>query len=58
MNCPQCGAENNSLVINSRPHPLFVKRRRECLTCGYRFTTYEVIEKQTNVLMKLLHKGK
>jgi len=44
MNCPFCGAEE-SKVIDSRPTELnSIRRRRECETCGKRFTTYEKIE--------------
>lgn len=40
MTCPVCGGD--TMVFNSRPRPETVFRRRECLTCGHRFTTYEV----------------
>lgn len=44
MHCPYCGF-NDSKVIDSRPKNDRIKRRRECIECGARFTTYEIIEK-------------
>ena len=44
MNCPSCG-NPDSKVIDSRPSDkTSIRRRRECLGCGKRFTTYEIIE--------------
>ncbi len=45
MKCPYCGAEE-SKVIDSRPTEdnERIRRRRECLNCHMRFTTYEVVE--------------
>lgn len=44
MNCPSCG-KPESKVIDSRPSDKSsIRRRRECLSCGKRFTTYEIIE--------------
>ena len=45
MNCPQC-AEIADKVIETRESKdgLYIRRRRECLHCGKRFTTYEKIE--------------
>ena len=43
MKCPECGYED-SKVIDSRPTEDKIRRRRECLKCKARFTTYEVIE--------------
>jgi transcriptional repressor NrdR len=47
MKCPKCG-ELEDKVIDSRParDGLSVRRRRECLSCAHRFTTYEYIEQQ------------
>lgn len=41
MNCPYC--EETSKVVDSRPTHDGIRRRRECLTCGRRFTTHERI---------------
>lgn len=39
--CPACGTRTS--VLDSRPsHVQFVRRRRECPSCGRRFTTMEV----------------
>ena len=45
MKCPSCSF-TESKVIDSRPSDdgERIRRRRECLSCGTRFTTYEVIE--------------
>lgn len=45
MKCPFCG-ETNDRVVDSREtqNGLTVRRRRECLSCGRRFTSYERIE--------------
>lgn len=45
MNCPKC-KENNDKVFDSRPCMKVegIWRRRECLSCGERWTTYEVTE--------------
>jgi len=45
MKCPFCGKEEDK-VIDSRSvkEGSAIRRRRECTTCGQRFTTYEYIE--------------
>ena len=44
MKCPVCGSDD-SKVVDSRPtENSAIRRRRECLACKHRFTTYEVIE--------------
>lgn len=43
MKCPECGDED-SKVIDSRPAENKIRRRRECLSCKCRFTTYEMVE--------------
>lgn len=44
MRCPKCQSED-SRVIESRDAGSAVRRRRECLDCGNRFTTYERVER-------------
>lgn len=53
MRCVFCG-EINSKVIDSRSidDNTSIKRRRECLSCGKRFTTYEKIESPVVVVKK------
>lgn len=43
MKCPECGYED-SKVIDSRPAENKIRRRRECMSCKCRFTTYEMVE--------------
>ena len=53
MKCPFCFYEE-SKVIDSRPtdEGERIRRRRECLKCGKRFTTYEVIETVPVIVIK------
>lgn len=53
MKCPFCGFEE-SKVIDSRPtdEGQRIRRRRECLECTKRFTTYEVIESLPIIVIK------
>ena len=53
MRCPYCGHEE-SKVIDSRPadEGERIRRRRECLKCGKRFTTHEVIESVPIIVVK------
>ena len=43
MRCPYCQNEETK-VVDKRDHDSVSRRRRECLKCGKRFTTYERIE--------------
>lgn len=43
MQCTEC-KKGDTKVIDSRDDEKTIRRRRECLACGYRFTTYEKIE--------------
>lgn len=54
MKCPECGCEE-SKVIDSRPTENKVRRRRECIQCGTRFTTYEIIEEVPLMIIKKDH---
>lgn len=53
MKCPFCG-HTESKVIDSRPTDEYarIRRRRECLECAKRFTTYEVVESLPIVVVK------
>ncbi len=53
MKCPFCGYEE-SKVIDSRPtdEGEKIRRRRECISCSKRFTTYEIIESVPVVVVK------
>lgn len=51
MRCPFCGEEETK-VIDSRSIEEKKKRRRVCLKCGKRFTTYEVVERPLLMVAK------
>lgn len=53
MKCPSCGDLENK-VIDSRltKESDMIRRRRECLRCQYRFTTYERIEENLPMVIK------
>ena len=53
MKCPFCGY-SESKVIDSRPaeEGASIRRRRECLSCAKRFTTYETVESLPMVVVK------
>jgi transcriptional repressor NrdR len=53
VRCPFCSADDDK-VVDSRPADDFaaVRRRRECLVCGRRFTTYERVEELPLVVVK------
>jgi len=53
MKCPYCG-HNQDKVIDSREtqEATAIRRRRECLSCNKRFTTYEYIEKTPIMVIK------
>ncbi len=53
MKCPFCAC-SESKVIDSRPtdEGERIRRRRECIVCGKRFTTYEIIETVPIIVVK------
>ena len=53
MRCPKCSCEDDK-VIDSRTsrEGATIRRRRECLGCGYRYTTYEEIEREGLLVVK------
>src|SRR3990170_3274216 len=51
MKCPHCGFEE-SRVVDSRDGNGGVRRRRQCLGCGRRFTTYERVEASALYIIK------
>ncbi len=53
MRCPKCGCQDDK-VIDSRAsrEGATIRRRRECLGCEHRFTTYEEIERVGLVVLK------
>jgi transcriptional repressor NrdR len=53
MKCPKCGHEEDK-VVDSRPSQdgRAIRRRRECLACSERFTTYEYVEQGSITVLK------
>ena len=53
MRCPSCSC-TDSKVVDSRPaeEGLAIRRRRECLSCGRRFTTYERLLENPLIVIK------
>ena len=53
MRCPKCGTQEDK-VIDSRAsrEGATIRRRRECLACAHRFTTYEYIERASLMVVK------
>lgn len=53
MQCPHCHY-NDSRVVDSRPTNggSIIRRRRECMSCGYRFTTFERVEQAPLLVIK------
>jgi transcriptional repressor NrdR len=53
MRCPKCGCQDDK-VIDSRAsrEGATIRRRRQCIACGHRFTTYEEIEHQGLMVLK------
>lgn len=53
VRCPECG-RNDDHVVDSRPQPDggAIRRRRECVACGSRFTTFERIERPALLVRK------
>jgi len=43
MGCPDCGSSTAAPVVDSRCYRSYVRRRRECTDCGYRYSTREII---------------
>jgi transcriptional repressor NrdR len=53
MRCPKCGCQDDK-VIDSRAsrEGATIRRRRECIACSHRFTTYEEIERDALMVVK------
>ena len=53
MRCPHCGSMDDK-VIDSRTlaNGESIRRRRECVSCGFRFTSYERIEEKPLMVVK------
>ena len=53
MKCPKCGVDEDR-VLDSRSarDGAAIRRRRECMRCGHRFTTYEEIDRDEVLVVK------
>ena len=51
MRCPRCGSDQLA-VLDSRGEDAVIRRRRECESCRFRFTTYERIELSLPMVVK------
>ena len=53
MKCPFCGDQESKVVDSRRSEDgLSIRRRRECLKCQRRFTTYEIVESLPIIVVK------
>ncbi len=53
MKCPFCGYEDSKVIDSRHAEDGFsIRRRRECLSCQKRFTTYESLESQPIIVVK------
>ncbi len=53
MKCPNCGSLNDKVVDTRQSKDgSVIRRRRECLDCGFRFTTYERYEEEKIIVKK------
>ena len=56
MNCPKCNSDESKVIDSRSIHSgKSIRRRRECISCQFRFTTYEYI--QTNPIMVIKKSG-
>ena len=56
MNCPKCNSDESKVIDSRSIHGgKCIRRRRECISCKFRFTTYEYI--QTNPIMVIKKSG-
>ena len=53
MKCPYCGDQDSKVVDSRRSEDgLSIRRRRECMACQRRFTTYEIVESLPIIVVK------
>jgi len=58
MKCPKCNAESKVMDSRDRTTPPAIRRRRECLLCGHRWTTYEIKSDLVDLLWNTMRKFK
>ena len=53
LNCPKCSSLDSKVVDSRSIHKgTSIRRRRECIDCSYRFTSYEYIQKNPIMIIK------
>lgn len=52
MVCPDCKSQDNKVIDSREVDEKSIRRRRECLGCGFRFTTYEYVETPQVMVIK------
>lgn len=55
MKCVFCGCKDNKVVDSRYLKDTAIRRRRECINCGKRFTTYETVETNPMVVTNVLN---
>ena len=55
MKCVFCGCKDNRVVDSRYLKDTAIRRRRECINCGKRFTTYETVETNPMVVTNVLN---
>lgn len=48
MNCPKCNNKKTKVNDSRIKEDFIVKRRRECLSCGRKFNSYEIVPEEEN----------
>jgi transcriptional repressor NrdR len=47
MRCPKCGSSQDRVIDSREARDGYaIRRRRECMRCNFRFTTYEIVERE------------
>lgn len=52
MRCPKCGEDSKVVDSRTNDQGTTIRRRRECLGCAFRFTTYEKVEDMPLIVVK------
>ena len=55
MKCVFCGSKDNKVVDSRYLKDTAIRRRRECINCGKRFTTYETVETSPMIVTNVLN---
>lgn len=53
MRCPKCGCQDDKVIDSCASREgATIRRRRQCIKCGHRFTTYEEVEREELMVIK------